>query len=74
MSEMTTFTPSLRNRSAQALPMPRAAPVITATLPDNFMSLAPASRIFLPAFGRHSVPAGRRLSYCGGKEPTFKEW
>jgi hypothetical protein len=31
----------LRNRSAQALPIPRAAPVMTATLPDSFMHLAP---------------------------------
>jgi hypothetical protein len=41
MSETTTFAPSLRNRSAQALPIPRAAPVMTATLPDSFMHLAP---------------------------------
>jgi hypothetical protein len=37
MSETTTFTPSFRNRSAQALPMPRAAPVMTATLPDTLL-------------------------------------
>src|SRR5512143_406372 len=35
---MTTLAPSCRKRSAQALPMPRAAPVIAATLPESFMS------------------------------------
>jgi hypothetical protein len=40
VSETTTFAPSLKNRSAQDLPIPRAAPVTTATL-DTFMLLAP---------------------------------
>ena len=40
-SKMTTLTPSSRNRFAQALPMPRAAPVMAATLPDSFMGLTP---------------------------------
>jgi hypothetical protein len=31
------LTPSSKNLFAQALPMPRAAPVMAATLPDNFM-------------------------------------
>src|ERR1700741_5011411 len=40
-SEVTTLQPSARNRSAQARPMPRALPVMTATLPDSFMSHSP---------------------------------
>ena len=33
----STLTPSSRNLFAQAFPMPRAAPVMAATLPDSFM-------------------------------------
>ena len=37
LSERTTLAPSLTNLCATAFPMPPAAPVITATFPDNLI-------------------------------------
>jgi len=37
-SAMTTFAPSVKKRFAQARPIPRAAPVMTATLSTSLIS------------------------------------
>ena len=41
MSAMTTFMPSAANAVARARPMPDAAPVTTATLPDSSSMTTP---------------------------------